>query len=189
MKENEPWAAVMPWVRSLTKRSVGQVWVHHTGHDASRSYGDKSREWQLDTVMHMDPVENAETDVCFNLEFRKARERTPVNRADFATTKIMLLGEAWRSDGRASDHKGRVSPLGMKFLAALHDALAGDDNATTVAGRRSTSLTAWKAECGRLGLIEPEGKPDSARSLFARHKRELIAANFIACNLERAWTL
>jgi hypothetical protein len=189
MKEGEPWATVMPWVRSLTKRSIGQVWIHHTGHDTSRSYGDKTKEWQLDTVMHMDPVEHPETDVCFNLEFRKARERMPTNRADFQTTKIMLLGDAWVTDGRAADRKGHVSPLGLKFLSALHDALAGDDSVTTVAGRRATTVANWKAEAARLGLIDPGEKPDSARSLFNKHKRDLIAANFVACNEEVAWTV
>jgi hypothetical protein len=37
-----------------------------------------------------------------------------------------------------------------------------------------------------MGLIEQE-KPDAARSLFSRHKRELIVANRIACNHEHAW--
>jgi hypothetical protein len=189
MKEGEPWAAVMPWVRSLTKRSIGQVWIHHTGHDASRSYGDKTKEWQLDTVLHMEAAEHPETDVCFNLEFRKARERTPANRAEFQTTKVMLVAEAWATDGRPADHKGHVSPLGLKFFDALTDALAGDDEAIVIAGRRSTTLGRWKAECTRLGLIEPGGKPDSARTLFNRHKRDLIAANHIACNEERVWTV
>lgn len=189
MKEGEPWAAVMPWVRSLTKRNVGQVWIHHTGHDKTRSYGDSTREWQLDTVLHMEKVDHPETDVCFNVEFRKARERTPQNRADFQTTKVMLLADTWATDGANADRKGHVSPLGLKFLAALTDALAGDDEATTLAGRRATTLARWKAECARLGLIDPADKPDSARNLFNKHRRELIAANFIACNEERAWTL
>jgi hypothetical protein len=80
MKEAEPWAAVMPWVRSLTRRRIGQLWLHHTGHDESRSYGDKTKEWQRDTVMHMEAIERADADVSFALEFRKARERTPATR-------------------------------------------------------------------------------------------------------------
>ena len=31
-------------------RSIGQMWFHHTGHDESKSYGSKAREWQMDTV-------------------------------------------------------------------------------------------------------------------------------------------
>ncbi len=101
-KDGEPWAQVMPWARSLTKRSIGQIWLHHTGHDASRSYGDKSREWQLDTVAHAEAVENPATDVSFNLEFRKARERTPVTRADFQTATVSLIDNRWQSDSAAS---------------------------------------------------------------------------------------
>ena len=31
MKEEESWKPVLPWVRNLTKRKIGQLWVHHTG--------------------------------------------------------------------------------------------------------------------------------------------------------------
>jgi hypothetical protein len=51
MKDEEPWQDTLRWARSLTNRAIGQLWVHHTGHDDSRSYGTKTREWQLDTVI------------------------------------------------------------------------------------------------------------------------------------------
>src|SRR5258708_29575308 len=38
MKDPEPWQQTLPLALSLTKRAVGQVWIHHTGHDESRSY-------------------------------------------------------------------------------------------------------------------------------------------------------
>ena len=152
MKDGEPWAQTMPWVRSLTKRNIGQLWVHHTGHDTSRSYGDKTKEWQLDTVLHMDAVENAETDVSFSLEFRKARERTPATRADFQTTRIALIGDSWRSEATTTAHRGHVSPLGLKFLGALQNVLA--EGGALRDGRRSTSLDIWRGECARMGLID-----------------------------------
>src|ERR1035437_1804210 len=40
MKDPEPWQQTIPWVLSLTKREIGQIWMHHTGHDVTRSYGD-----------------------------------------------------------------------------------------------------------------------------------------------------
>jgi AAA domain len=184
MKDGESWAQVMPWVRSLTKQKIGQLWVHHTGHDESRSYGDKTKEWQLDTVLHMDPVENADTDVNFNLEFRKARERTPATRADFQTTRIALLGDTWRSDVAGGARKGHISPVGLKFLSALQNVLAG--GAELHAGRRSTTLALWRGECVRMGLIDPD-KPKSASALFSKHRRELIAENHVVCDNEFAW--
>jgi hypothetical protein len=36
-KDSEPWQQTIPWALSLTKRQIGQVWVHHTGHDESRN--------------------------------------------------------------------------------------------------------------------------------------------------------
>ena len=33
MKDEESWRQTLPWVRSLTRRNVGQIWIHHTGHD------------------------------------------------------------------------------------------------------------------------------------------------------------
>jgi len=188
MKDGEAWAQVMPWVRSLTKRNIGQLWIHHTGHDEKKSYGDKTKEWQLDTVMHMEAVKNEMTDISFALEFRKAREREPANRADFQTTTIALIGNEWTSDCAKPDRKGRVSPLGLKFLDALNNVLAGED-VTTIHGCRAASLANWKAECARIGLIDPEEKPDSARNLFNKHRRELIGANHISSNETYAWTL
>jgi hypothetical protein len=27
------------------------MWLHHTGHNETQSYGTKTREWQMDTVL------------------------------------------------------------------------------------------------------------------------------------------
>jgi len=89
----------------------------------------------------------------------------------------------------STGEKGRVSPVGMKFLAALVDALAGDTEITHVSGRRATSVAAWRSECERIGLIDPKQKPDSARTLFNKHRRELIGANRVVCNGETVWTI
>jgi hypothetical protein len=31
--EEEGWSETLPWIRDLTRRAIGQVWIHHTGHD------------------------------------------------------------------------------------------------------------------------------------------------------------
>ena len=185
MKDGEAWSAAMPWVRSLTRQCIGQIWVHHTGHDESRSYGDKTKEWQLDTVMHMEPIAREDTDVSFSLEFRKARERTPTTRGDFQTARIALLADQWTVEATGIVRQGHVSPLGLKFLDALHGALASD-NTVQHQGRRAATLEHWKAEGIKTGLLDSE-KPDSARTLFNKHKRELIAGNMVACNEQLAW--
>jgi RecA-family ATPase len=90
-KDELGWTAVLPLINRLTKRGIGQLWIHHTGHDASRGYGTKTREWRMDTVVHLMEVERTDTDICFQFEFRKARERTPESRTDFQDVTIALV--------------------------------------------------------------------------------------------------
>ena len=188
MKDELSWQQTLPWARSLTRRSIGQIWIHHTGHDDTRSYGTKTREWQLDTVMHLQPLERPDTDVSFSLEFRKARERTPSTRTDFQDAKVALVHNCWECDLAETERTGHASPLGLKFLDALKNALAGDA-ATKCNGRRASSDEAWKAEAVTLGLLDPKAKPDSARTLFNKYRRELIGANMVACQGNLTWTL
>ena len=54
---------ILPWVRSLTRQRIAQLWFHHTGHDESHGYGSKAREWQMDTVAMMESVKD-ETRIC-----------------------------------------------------------------------------------------------------------------------------
>src|SRR4029077_1036537 len=68
MKEEESWRQTIPWQHSLTKRNIGQLWTHHTGHDETRSYGTKTREWQMDTFIFLERVEREDTDVSFKVE-------------------------------------------------------------------------------------------------------------------------
>src|SRR6516165_7234795 len=95
MKDEEPWQDTLPWVRDLTRRSIGQIWAHHTGHDETRAYGTKTREWQLDTVVLLERVEQPSADIAFQMKFTKARERRPDNRADFEPAVITLVDDRW----------------------------------------------------------------------------------------------
>jgi AAA domain len=188
MKDEDAWAQTMPYIRKLTARGIGQLWGHHTGHDESRSYGDKTKEWQLDLVLFMETVRREDTDVSFNLEFRKAREREPETRADFQSLKVALVNDEWLHELSEAQHVGKASPLAQKFLDALVNVLASD-MVTKVNGRRAATDDDWKVECTRLGLIDPEAKPASARTLFAKYRRELVAANRIACEGKLSWIL
>jgi AAA domain len=187
MKDGPSWAAVMPWVRSLTRRRIGQLWLHHTGHDESRSYGDKTREWQLDTVMHMEAIAREDTDLSFALEFRKGRERTPATRADFQRARIALVNDRWTSDLTARGTKDNVSPLAKKFSDALVNATISSD-ASKMFSCPTATIEEWRAECIKTGLLDRD-KSKSASALFSKYKRELIAANWAACNETVAWTL
>ena len=173
MKDEESWQEVLPWARDLTRRSIGQIWVHHTGHDATRSYGTKTREWQLDTVVVLVEAERPDTDVSFTIEFRKARERTPETRADFLTVDAALVNGVWEVT-QPQAKKTKVSPLGSKFLSALRVALGGDESGMC-------TMDTWRRECAKQGLLSADNAR-AARSLFDKYKRDLIAANQVACN-------
>lgn len=98
MKDEEAWKPVVGWMRSLTKRRIGCLWINHTGHDARRSYGTKTREWQLDTVMIGEKVEGAiDADLAMKITFTKARQRTPDTRDDFEPVDVRLIGDEWKS--------------------------------------------------------------------------------------------
>jgi hypothetical protein len=188
MRDEESWRKTLDWQKSLTRRHIGQLWIHHTGHDETRSYGTKTREWQMDTVIALEEVERPETDVSFQLTFQKARERTPETRTDFVDVLIALINNRWVFE-TVSDKSGRKpSPLGAQFLKALVNVLAGDD-VVTYRGERAARLDAWRRECVTLGILDPGSKPDSARSLLSKHRRELIQCNLVACHDDMTWLL
>jgi hypothetical protein len=186
MKEEEGWQRALPLVDALTKRAIGQIWVHHTGHDTTRSYGTKTREWRMDTTIHLTEEKRADTDVSFRLEFQKARERTPETRRDFEDVTVALVDDQWTCSA-ATLKRGKPAPLETKFLEALQDALAGDGT-TKYRTWNTVKAEQWRAECVRRGLLDP-AKPASARTLFNRYRRDLIAHNLIACDGEFVWLL
>jgi hypothetical protein len=52
-----------------------------------------------------------------------------------------------------------------------------------ISGYPAASLDEWRAECVACGLIDPELKRDSARTLFSKNKLQLITANWIAAGI------
>jgi hypothetical protein len=120
MKDTEQWSKLLPWVRANSQRKIGQIWIHHSNDDG-KSYGDKSREWQLDTVAMMEGVELNTSDICFDLSFGKARDKYK-HRSDFEPARITLENNLWNSSRGGVDrhHPRRVEDLA---LAALDEAL------------------------------------------------------------------
>jgi hypothetical protein len=187
MKDEVPWQATLPWIRDLTHRNIGQLWLHHTGHNEAQSYGTKTREWQLDTVMLMEKIERPETDIAFNITFTKARERAPDNRTNFDPVIITLASDQWVSEGGVA-RRMAPSPLGLKFYYALLDALTIPDAIERFAGRPAVTSERWRLECVRIGLIGVDAG-NSDRALFSKYRRELISCNYIACNNDLVWAV
>jgi hypothetical protein len=191
-KEDETWAPVLPWIRSLTTKEIGQIWQHHTGHATDRGYGDKSREWQFDSVAIMKAPEKPTHGrlLEFRLEFTKARERTPSNRAEFEPVEIWLdKDNVWQSTAAAAKRGKQPSPNGTKFYDALVNALAiGGMQRPESAGLPSVTQEQWKQECYQRGLIDSKAKDNAQRALMSKYRLELIAAGFVVCNGNFVWS-
>jgi hypothetical protein len=188
MKEEQPWQDIWPWIRSLTGRAISQVWVHHTGHNENQSYGTKTREWGLDTVILLKRAKNTAVDIAFNLEFTKARERAPHNRADFETVTITLAGDRWSVDAKHTKvGTERPSPLAGKFYAALISAITRYGAPRRASeGLLSVTKSEWRNECVERGLLNLE-KPDSARALLSNYQHELKEVDWIRCDGDFIW--
>lgn len=198
MREPESWRRILPWVRQLTSRRMGQVWGHHTGLNEAHPYGDKSKEWQLDTVVLLEAVERPWADIAFKMKFTKARERTPDNRADFEPQIITLERDQWFSAPveppkrqSAAPRAKPPSPVGVKFHDALTDALAHiGERRPEAAGLPSVTMAQWQAELDRLGLLPDGDDAKKKRSaLVSKYRIELAAANWIAINAGFIWSI
>lgn len=188
MKDPAAWQQTLPLVLDLTKAEIGQIWIHHTGKNSTESYGDKSREWQMDTTIHLDAVKRNDTDVSFSLTFKKARERTPDTRRDFDDVVVALVNDGWECDAEQRQMKpAPVSPTTRKALDALTDVLAGEGAVVLPGNRRAAHRDQWAKECDRLGLIDLSGKAESARTLMNRFRRDLVGARWIACEGKMQW--
>jgi hypothetical protein len=144
----------------------------------------------MDVVIHPTKAERADTDVSFKLEFRKARERRPDNRADFETVNVCLLHGRWESDASASAKSAsKVSPMGMKYLEALQNVVGSGEQPKSkrLHGRHAVHNDDWKAECQLLGLLDPEALANSQRAKFYKYRGELVAANQVACEGLYTW--
>jgi hypothetical protein len=190
--EEEGWTQTLPWVRDLTRRAIGQVWVHHTGHNTTRQYGTKTREWQMTTYAQLDKVERKDTDVSFQLSFKKARERTRNNRDQFSDVKIALVDNNWRCDGVDRGRKDKLSPEGQKYLNCLAEAIEAtrqEAGPLVLSPFPAAAVEDWRKMCLAHGLLDPHAPPNSIRALFSKYKRELIVKNWIECNETMAWMI
>lgn len=94
LKEPQAWSPVTRWIKTLTGRHIGCLWISHTGYDGTRTYGDNTREWQMDVVMIAEGDDTSDH-LSFTLKFTKARQRTPDNRDDFEPVTLSLIDDQW----------------------------------------------------------------------------------------------
>jgi hypothetical protein len=177
MKDEEAWAQLIPWIRDLTRREIGQVWAHHTGHDETHAYGTKTREWQLDAVALMERADLPVIDIAFILSFPKARERTPDNRTDFDPALITLAGDQWTSNrGGTIKPKPRSRDLALDVL--IEEIARGNGEIPPAAERIPRDTLCLEATLWRLSFEARAiaASPEAAKKQFLRSAKELLTS-------------
>jgi hypothetical protein len=117
MSEEESWAPIKAMIRKISGRRVAQIWLHHTGHDPSKGFGTKTREWEMDTVVSL-----TDDDGSILMEFKKARLRKPETREQFEPKKIACNADGWAIVGGAAKRRGPRSDNGDILRNAIMDA-------------------------------------------------------------------
>jgi AAA domain len=194
MAEEESWAPITPMLRQISQQRCAQIWLHHTGHDTSKGFGTKTREWQMDTVLSL--TKDAQNDEHLLMEFKKARLRTPDTRAQFESLKITCEEGGWAIIGGADKRRGAPGDRGAAKARAFmeaYDRLAYDaPNSAGFNGKpvRKVALDAVRKEMrsrGALGDSTPGLKMtsaeykafDSAKEANTESKKLIEADGFV----------
>src|SRR5262245_7827006 len=135
MAEEQSWKPMLPLIKQIARSKIAQIWLHHTGHDSSRSFGTKTREWEMEAVVMLtwlgddgrsDEPQSAE----FQLEFKKARLRDPYNYKQFATKIVKLTEDGFEftnAAGRRAKATSEAEIIRRAFIDA-YDRLADGKN-------------------------------------------------------------
>jgi hypothetical protein len=183
MSEEESWTPIKPLMRKLSGRRIAQVWLHHTGHDNSRGFGTKTREWEMDTVVSL--TKGDETGETVALEFKKARLRTPENHHQFESRLIRCDQGGWASVGPLRSGKSNRSSEGAHVKRAIleaYDRLAdGMAHQSGFDGKlvRKVSVEAIRDEVKSRGFLDTDEKghvTSTSRSVYRKAKSDHVAA-------------
>jgi hypothetical protein len=193
LSEEETWAPCLPLIRQLSASRIAQVWLNHTGHDATRSFGSKTKEWEFDSVILLSKQPTDDTAVL--LQFTKARLRMPKTAGLFKPQLIRRTENGWTTEVASAG--GPKETIGYRKLAWLKDiylelaegvaATPGFDGASV----RRVSIDAIRhAMAGRGYLTLEDGKlPGRERTAFQRAKEGLIRAGLFASDGDTLWSL
>jgi RecA-family ATPase len=124
MKDEEGWRMLKGYARSLAKRRIGQLWIHHTGRNTTRAYGTSTREWGMETVIVGEAFGPQSAGPTLALEFTKATRRKPSNAADFAPVILTLKDAKWICSEATKADLEHVNTSEIIALKALSAAMA-----------------------------------------------------------------
>jgi hypothetical protein len=164
MSEEESWAPMRPLIRDITKRRIAQIWLGHAN-DSGKSFGTKTREWEMDTVIALSPPETEDdpNDFAFQMQFPKARLRKPGN-ADQYTPLIVRPGADWQFTLTARTRpkpKDGGAGVGTAEYMASYDRLARGVSPTPGFNDKpvcKVSTDKIRDELKSRGLLEIDGK-------------------------------
>jgi hypothetical protein len=194
LKETDSWRLIEPWLKSLTKRRIGVLLVHHLGHDKSKSYGDSTKEWTVDYVILGEGVQDLAADVALKLAFTKARRRRPDTAGDFAPGIARLAEGAWIwTEGENSRPIGTL-PAGAKVaLDALRAAIAAKPerpphHETTAGVVAAVPLDRWRRYFTQVaGYEQDDAGREAERKAFRRGREWLKARGAVGIWGNWAW--
>jgi len=188
MSEEESWAPVKDMVRQISSRRIAQVWLHHTGHDASKGYGTKTREWEMDTVVMLSKIETdddaPEMSAAFRLEFTKARMKTPANHKQFAPKTVHSTENGFVSEDATKSAKAKpkseIAIMSRAFVDAYARLADGVTQSPGFDGKpaRKVKTEDLRHELKSRGFLETDEKghvTGASRKVLLRAKTELLS--------------
>jgi len=180
MLDEATWAPMKPLVCELSARHIAQVWFNHAN-DLGKSFGDKTREWEMDTVAKLSKVEGDETAI--RLDFIKARLRTPKTAGQFAPL-IIRPSDNWRFEiakNASGGKSGSDVEIVRDELLKAYDQLADGAQKSFGLDDRSTvlkvSAEAVRDELKDRGFLDTDEKgaiERVSRGHFFRAKKSLL---------------
>jgi len=193
LSEEETWAPCLPLIRQLSARRIAQVWLNHTGHDASRSFGSKTKEWEFDATIMLTKQPSDDHGVV--LEFTKARLRTPQTFGLFKPQLIRRTEAGWTSE--AATVSGAKQTDGERKKGWLKDVYVeladGIERSPGYNGApvRKVCIDAIRNRMVKRGYLDFEdGKiPGRERTAFSRARQELIASALFAADDNHMWSI
>ncbi len=198
MSEEESWEPVKGLIRQISSRRIAQVWLHHTGHDTTKGYGTKTREWEMDTVVRLSRASDDLDDNSVVIDLTKARLRTPKNYKQFAARTIRMTEDGWVSEGAASvSRSGKdddVEIIKREFLNSYERLAEGVEPSRGLNGKvmvRKVKLSAIRDDLKDRGFLDhTNGKfTPTTKTHLHRAKTRLFKSGTLMEDKGEIWKL
>lgn len=192
--DEETWKPVEILIRRLSAGRIAQIWLDQTGHNTTRGYGTKSKEWRMDTVVLLSRPDDGGEDSAIRLEFLKARLRVPATAHHFKPLLISRDTQGWTVKPIVAAPKRKPGEQKRQWFIDAYDFLA--DGMPTEPGYTKAPVRKVAIEAIRDLMVErswlskEDGKiPPSERMAFGRAKDALLGAKIMAAKGDKIWRI